>query len=278
MLRNARIAVVVPAYNEADHIGLVLRSVPAYVDRIVVVDDGSNDRTAAHAEAVGDQRVSVIRHVHNAGVGMALSSGYQRALADGADVVAVMAGDGQMHPDDLAALLAPVVAGDADYAKGDRLSHPEVFRRMPRLRWMGNHVLSLGTRWATGLAVRDSQCGYTALHKRAAERLAWPELWRGYGYPNDLLGQLADAGARVCDVVVRPVYADEKSGIRLRHALFVIPFVLARVLLRRVRIALALRRMVESAHNARALGSVPSHPEIAACSDFAPGSSQKVQA
>jgi hypothetical protein len=103
-------------------------------------------------------------------------------------------------------------------------------------------------------------------------------LWRGYGYPNDLLGQLADVGARVCDVVVQPVYADEKSGIRLRHALFVIPFVLARVLLRRMRIALALRRVVVSAHNTRALATLPSHPEIATCSDFAPAASQKAQA
>jgi glycosyltransferase involved in cell wall biosynthesis len=235
MWRNARIAVVVPAYNEAEHIGLVLRSIPPYVDRILVVDDGSCDRTASQAEAIGDARVSVIRHRDNRGVGMALSSGYRRALDEGADVVAVMAGDGQMHPDDLAPLLAPVVAGDADYAKGDRLSHPEAFLRMPRVRFVGNHVLSFWTRRATGLAVRDSQCGFTALHRRTAERLAWNGLWRGYGYPNDLLGLLAEVGARVCDVVVRPIYADEKSGIRIRHALFVIPFVLARVFARRMR-------------------------------------------
>jgi glycosyltransferase involved in cell wall biosynthesis len=270
MWRNARIAVVVPAYNEAEHIGLVLRSVPAYVDRIVVVDDGSLDRTAVRAEAVGDPRVDVLRHTQNAGVGMALCSGYRHALADGADVIAVMAGDGQMHPDDLALLLAPVVAGEADYAKGDRLSHPEVFRRMPRLRWIGNHVLSLGTRWATGLTVRDSQCGYTALHKRAAELLAWDALWRGYGYPNDLLGRLAAAGARICDVVVQPVYADEKSGIRFRHALLVIPFVLARVWLRRLRSALAQRPVV----NAHALSANALHAER---DDFA-ASSQEAQA
>jgi glycosyltransferase involved in cell wall biosynthesis len=248
MWRNARIAVVVPAYNEAEHIELVLRSVPAYVDDILVVDDGSVDLTALRAESVADPRVRVLRHAQNAGVGMALCSGYRHALADGADVVAVMAGDGQMHPEDLAALLEPIVTGQADYAKGDRLSHPDVLDRMPRLRWLGNHVLSFFTRRATGLAVRDSQCGYTALHRRFGERLAWHELWRGYGYPNDLLGRLAEAGARVCDVVVRPVYADEKSGIGLRHALFVIPFVLTRVLLRRWRFLFAQRD-----HNALSL-------------------------
>ena len=123
---------------------------------------------------------------------------------------------------------------------------------MPLARLLGNQVLSFWTRLATGLAVQDSQCGYTALHRRIGERLPWHTLWRGYGYPNDLLGRLAESGARVCDVGVRPVYADEKSGIRLRHALFVIPFVLARVLARRARMLLAQRREA-SAHNALAL-------------------------
>ncbi|MEY4580424.1 MAG: hypothetical protein RL701_5127 [Pseudomonadota bacterium] len=237
MFRNAQIAVVVPAFNESRLIASTLRAVPSYVDHIVVVDDGSHDATASCAEGVAklDPRLIVLRHAHNAGVGKALGTGYQRALAEGADVVVVMAGDGQMHPDDLAALLAPVVAGHADYAKGNRLAHPEVLRRMPLTRLVGNEVLSRLTRVATGLYVHDSQCGYTALHRRVAERLAWNELWPGYGYPNDLLGMLQRLNARVCDVVVRPVYADEESGIRLRHALFVIPYVLLRVLFRRLR-------------------------------------------
>jgi len=151
-----------------------------------------------------------------------------------------MAGDAQMHPDDLPALLSPVVEGEVDYAKGNRLAHPDAYARMPLTRFIGNQILSLLTRVATGVPVHDSQCGYTALHRRVAERIAWHELWSGYGYPNDLLGQLQCLGARVRDVVVRPVYADEQSGIRLHHALFVIPYVLARVLLRRARVALTL--------------------------------------
>jgi len=233
MWRGARITVVVPAYDEAKHIASTLRGIPAYVDRIVVVDDGSRDDTAAEARRVGDRRVCVVRHGANQGVGRALCTGYLRAFADGADIAVVMAGDGQMHPDDLPRLLAPIVAGEADYVKGDRLSHPEVRQRMPPLRLLGNHVLSLGTRVATGLSVRDSQCGYTALHRRAAEHVPWHELWRGYGYPNHLLGILSLRGARVRDRVVRPVYADEASGIGWRHALLVIPFVLARVAWRR---------------------------------------------
>ena len=236
MFRNAQIAVIVPAYNEGRHIAATLRSVPAYVDHVIVVDDGSGDDTVrrAHNVAEADPRLCVLRHAHNAGVGAALRTGYLHALAVGAEIVAVMAGDGQMHPEDLAALLAPVVNGEADYAKGNRLAHPEVVRRMPWTRLLGNQALSLMTRWATGLRVHDSQCGYTALHRRVAEQLPWDALWSGYGYPNDLLGKLQQLDARVCDVVVRPVYADEQSGIRLRHALFVVPYVLLRVLLARL--------------------------------------------
>jgi glycosyltransferase involved in cell wall biosynthesis len=234
MLGDARIAVVVPAYDEAPWIGETLRAVPAYVDDVVVVDDGSRDRTAAIVAGTSEARVTLVRHARNQGVGAALRTGYAHAFARGADVVAVMAGDGQMHADDLVALLAPVVSGQADYAKGDRLSHARAWRAMPRARLLGNHVLSLCTRWATGLAVRDSQCGYTALARRAAERVPLDDLWRGYGYPNDLLGLLAATGARVRDVVVRPVYRGEASGIGVRHALVVIPYVLARVVMRRL--------------------------------------------
>lgn len=241
MWRDVRIAVVVPAYNEEKLIGLTLRSVPRYVDRIIVVDDGSADGTAREVTRVADPRVQLLRHAQNRGVGSALCTGYVQAFKDGAEIVAVMAGDGQMHPDDLTNLLEPLVAGRADYAKGDRLSHPEAFDRMPFARYIGNHVLTVGTRIATGLPIRDSQCGYTALHLRAAQRVPWHALWRGYGYPNDLLGLLSVARARVRDVVVRPVYADERSGIRLHHALLVIPFVLAGILWRRLRVGLGLR-------------------------------------
>lgn len=234
MLRRAQIAVVVPAYNEAPHIARTLRTMPAFVDRILVVDDASTDGTSAAAREVGDPRVQLVRHARNRGVGAAIKSGYLHAFLGGADAVAVMAGDGQMHPDDLPALLAPVLRGEVDYTKGDRLSHPQARARMPFLRYLGNHLLSALTRVVTGARVSDSQCGYTALSQRALSRVPLAALWDGYGYPNDLLGHLSLARVPLQDVVVRPVYGAEKSGIGLRHALLVIPFVLSRVLLRRL--------------------------------------------
>jgi len=234
LLGSAQIAVVVPAYNEAPHIARTLRSIPACVDRVIVVDDGSRDATAELAIAVADARVQLARHSRNRGVGAALKTGYRLALDSGADVVAVMAGDGRMDPDDLLALLLPVARGEVDYAKGDRLSHPLARARMPLPRYLGNHLLSALTRLALGLQLNDSQCGYTALGRGALERLPLRLLWDGYGYPNDLLGWLRLSGARMRDVVVRPIYGSETSGIGLRHALFVIPFLLLRGGLRRL--------------------------------------------
>jgi glycosyltransferase involved in cell wall biosynthesis len=233
-----KIAVVVPAFCEERLIPRTLRGIPEFVSLIVVVDDASSDRTREAAKSVGDARVRVVRHAVNRGVGAAIATGYRTAFAAGADVCAVMAGDAQMDPDDLWALVAPVVRGEVDYCKGDRMSHPQARTLMPRQRWLGNGMLSWLTQRAIGLRVRDSQCGYTALSARAAAQLPLEKLWPRYGYPNDLLGMLAERGLSMREVVVRPVYADETSGIGLRHALLVIPFVLMRVLLRRMTVTL----------------------------------------
>jgi glycosyltransferase involved in cell wall biosynthesis len=232
-LGGARVFVVVPAYNEARLIGRTLAGIPPWVTRVVVVDDASTDGTPEAALAAGDPRVEVLRLARNRGVGAAIAAGYRAAFDQGARVCVVMAGDAQMDPRDLPEVIAPVLRGEADYVKGDRLSYPAARQHMPRTRWLGNWVLSTLTELVTGLDVRDSQCGYTALSARAAALLPLEQLWPRYGYPNDLLGLLAERGLPVREVVVRPVYADEISGVGWRHALFVVPFVLARVFVRR---------------------------------------------
>lgn len=232
MLHGRSIAVVVPAYNEALLLGRVLETMPDYVDLIVVVDDASTDATATIAEAFLDSRLRVLRHSTNRGVGAALMTGYAAAFGEGADIAAVMAGDAQMAPEDLLPLLEAMNRG-ADYAKGNRLAWPGVRQAMPPLRYLGNRSLSLLTRFATGLEIEDSQCGYTALSRRAYDALPMHRLWQGYGYPNDLLSLLAQHGRRVEDVPVKPVYGQEQSGIGWRHALVVIPMLLARATQRR---------------------------------------------
>ena len=226
MWHGARVAVIVPAYQEERLIERMLSRLPAFIDNIYVVDDASTDATSERAARREDVRVSVLRHTHNRGVGAAIVTGYERALADGADLLAVMAGDDQMDPAELPLLLDRVWRGGADYAKGNRFLHPEA-ARMPWLRRLGSSMLSVLTRSATALDVDYCQCGFTVLSALAARRLPLGELWPRYGYPNDLLGMLAAAGSRVMDVPVRPVYADEQSGLRAHHVV-TIALVIAR--------------------------------------------------
>jgi len=145
----------------------------------------------------------------------------------GVDIVAVMAGDAQMDPEDLPQLLYPVATGRADYAKGDRLSWPDVIRQMPLERFMANHVLSMFTRYTSGYReVRDSQCGYTAISAKMIGLLRFDKIYHRYGFPNDLLAHLHSLGARLAQVPVRPVYGAERSGISLFEAGFKVPRVL----------------------------------------------------
>jgi glycosyltransferase involved in cell wall biosynthesis len=236
VLYEKSLTVVVPAFNTGARVARVLDTLPAYVDRVVVVDDASTDDTAAHLASRTNARIEVVRHPINLGVGAAIATGYLRALAHRADMVAVMAGDAQMHPDDLSGLCEPVARGRADYAKGNRLAHPECVRVMPLTRLAGNVVLSALTRAATGLShIGDSQCGYTVAARRVIEGLDVEHLWNRYGYPNHLLGALAHAGFRVEDVTVRAVYDGEKSGVRLRDALVTVPRILGLVAWARLR-------------------------------------------
>jgi glycosyltransferase involved in cell wall biosynthesis len=230
MLRGAHIAVVVPAHDEERWIAEVVRTLPAFVDTAVVVDDASGDATA---EIARDAGALVIEHPTNRGVGAAIVTGYRVARSRGADVVAVMAGDGQMDPRDLEAVVAPVVDGAADYVKGNRFAHPEVAARMPAHRLHAGRALAWLTGRAAGLDdLHDSQCGYTAIAGHALDTLDLGALWPGYGYCNDLLGALARRRLRVREVVVRPVYRGEASGLRPWH-LGTIGFLIARAAWRR---------------------------------------------
>jgi glycosyltransferase involved in cell wall biosynthesis len=222
MFEGRRVTVVVPAYNEERLIGRVLETMPAMVDRIIVVDDASTDRTPqvlAEAQARYRDRLRVVRLVSNAGVGGAIVAGYKAALEENDDtgLVAVMAGDAQMDPDDLPKLLAPLAQGKADYTKGNRLFTGEAWRIIPRHRYIGNAILSLLTKVASGYwHVADSQSGYTAITVAALRVVQLDRLYRRYGFPNHLLVELNNYDFRVRDVAIRPVYGvGEVSGIRL---------------------------------------------------------------
>lgn len=222
MLEGNRIGVVVPAYNEEKLIGRVIETMPDFVDRIYVIDDCSQDGTCDRVRSYLDRpsfngRLELIHHTVNQGVGGAIITGYHQAVEDGMDVVAVMAGDAQMDPEELAIVIGPVIEGKADYVKGNRLFTGEAWHLIPRYRYLGNAFLSLLTKIASGYwHVADSQTGYTAISRQALEILPLDALYKRYGYPNHLLVMLNVYEFRVKDISVRPVYnIGEKSGIRL---------------------------------------------------------------
>ena len=218
MLAGKTVGVVVPAYDEEALVATTIEGVPPFVDRIFVVDDASRDGTAAAARATGDARVEVITHERNAGVGAAIVSGYHRAVAEGIDVTCVMAADNQMDPTDLEKIALPVARGELEYAKANRLITGEAWKVIPRSRYLGNAVLSLLTKVASGYwHVADSQSGYTAASREILEQLDLDRIYHGYGFPNDMLVHLNVWNARVRDIPSRPVYGvGERSGIKIR--------------------------------------------------------------
>jgi len=226
MFEGRRVTAVVPAYNEEKLIGRVLDTMPALVDRIIVVDDASCDGTSqllAQAQGLLGERLRVIRHAQNGGVGAAIITGYKAALVENDDngLVVVMAGDAQMDPDDLPRLLHPLARGETDYAKGNRLFTGQAWKIIPRQRYLGNAVLSFLTKAASGYwHVADSQSGYTAISVETLKLLQLDRLYRRYGFPNHLLVELNNYDFRVRDVPIKPVYGiGEESGIRLHSVI-----------------------------------------------------------
>ena len=183
----------------------------------MVVDDVSTDATVARAREVGDPRIEVVVHEVNGGVGAAIVTGYERCRDDGIDVTCVMAADNQMDPAELIELVTPVARGETDYAKANRLVTGEAWTLMPRARYLGNAMLSLLTKIASGYwHVADSQAGYTALSLDVLQRLDLDRVYRRYGFPNDMLVHLNVVNARVRDVPSRPIYGvGERSGIKV---------------------------------------------------------------
>jgi glycosyltransferase involved in cell wall biosynthesis len=230
VLEGKRVAVVVPAHNEEKLIGETIRGIPGFVDRIYVVDDLSTDGTVEAVRALADPRVELIEHERNLGVGGAILTGYHRALAERVDVTAVMAADAQMDPEDLETLAGPVARGEVDYAKANRLFTGQAWEVIPRYRYLGNAMLSLLTKIASGYwHVADSQSGYTAISLQYLELLDLDRIYPRYGFPNDLLVHLNVWNARVRDYPSRPIYGvGERSGIRLRKVVPAISWLLVK--------------------------------------------------
>lgn len=216
MLQDKKIAVVVPAYNEEYLINKTLGSIPSFVDAVIVVDDCSKDSTVEKIKNCSDERIILVRHKVNSGVGKTIVSGYKEFLKYDFDIAVVMGADAQMHPEDLIAVIDPVLNSRVNYSKGNRFLCRKYLSQMPVLRRIGNFSFSLLSRVASGYYnIFDTQCGFTAVDKETLASIELDRLYPRYGFPTDMLAKLNMVSAKVVDVPVRAVYDKEKSGIKV---------------------------------------------------------------
>ena len=210
------IGIVIPARNEEAHIGRVLETLPTFVDHAIVIDDGSTDATYNRANSASSEAKVTILQTTGLGVGAAIDLGHQHLLKtiEHPFVSVVMAGDGQMDPKDLSAVLQPILDDEADYIKGNRMSTSSDIEQMPRKRRRASQILAWLTTLASGRVVTDPQCGFTATSSQLLRQWNWEHSWKGYGYPNYWLIHLASQGWRVRDVPAKAVYGQEQSGIQ----------------------------------------------------------------
>ena len=233
MYKQKKVGIVIPAYNEENLLPRVIETLPEFVDRIIIVDDHSTDKTGRIIEEyqkhdVFKHKIVSIRHEKNQGVGGAIATGYKYALKEQIDVTVVMAGDAQMDPADLEKIIDPVVTGQVDYAKGNRLFTGEAWDIIPKHRYLGNAFLSLLTKIASGYwHLADSQSGYTAISLHALKSINIDRIYKRYGMPNDLLVKLNLQDIKVKDIPITPVYnIGEKSGIKIGRIVFSLSFLL----------------------------------------------------
>jgi dolichol-phosphate mannosyltransferase len=211
------IAVVIPSYRVTRHILGVIAGMGPEVTRIYVVDDKCPDSSGALVRReCTDPRVRVIEHVENQGVGGAVMTGYQAAIADGMDVIVKVDGDGQMDPRLIPQFVLPILRGEADYAKGNRFFDLEQIRAMPPMRLFGNAVLSLMTKLSSGYwDLFDPTNGFTAIHADAARHLPFAKISRRYFFETDMLFRLNTLQAVVVDVPMDATYGDEVSNLKI---------------------------------------------------------------
>jgi glycosyltransferase involved in cell wall biosynthesis/CheY-like chemotaxis protein len=222
--RENNICVVIPAWNDEKHIGKTLDSIPDYIFRIYAVDDASTDQTPEiiRKYAEKDPRITLIRHDKNKGEGASVTSGYREALKESMDIAVVMTGNNEMDPAYLSAFLDPIIKRQADYAVGNRLQGPEYRKLMTGWEFFSNALLTLLTKIASGYwQLMDPQNNYTAISKRALERIDPNTIYPRYGYCNDILVRLNTYGFKVVNVKhpARHIVG-EVTGVRYRTYIF----------------------------------------------------------
>jgi glycosyltransferase involved in cell wall biosynthesis len=220
-----KVGAVIPCYRVRRHIVDVVERALTQVDVVYVVDDCCPEQSGLLvAEHFDSPKVKVIRHEINKGVGGAVISGYLAAQADAVDIVVKLDGDGQMDPDKIPALIAPIVACTADYTKGNRFFYIEYLRKMPAIRIFGNSTLSFINKMSSGYwNIMDPTNGFTAIHSTALNALDLDKIAKRYFFESDMLFRLNIIRAVVRDVPMPAIYGDEESNLKIGRVLLDFP-------------------------------------------------------
>lgn len=215
--KEMRIGVVIPSYKVRNHILQVIAAIGTEVERIYVIDDCCPDKSGDFVEShCQDQRVVVIRHAQNQGVGGAVLTGYRAAISENIDIIVKVDGDGQMDPELIPQFIAPILSGNADYTKGNRFFDLEQIHAMPKARLIGNAGLSLLTKISSGYwDLFDPTNGYTAIHRNVASHLPFHKISKRYFFETDMLFRLGTLRAVAVDVPMHAKYADEVSNLKI---------------------------------------------------------------
>lgn len=221
---DLKVAAVVPAYRVRQHLAGVISSLPTRIGIIVVVDDCCPERSGEVAEQIGDARVTVVYHSKNKGVGGAVKTGCEKACELGAEVIVKVDGDGQMDPRHIDRLVAPLIAGEAAYTKGNRFWYIRELERMPWLRRLGNLVLSFWVKAASGQwSIFDPTNGYVAIRADVFKSLDLTRVSDDYFFEISLLIELGKRAFRVFDVPMPSIYNDEKSSLSIKRVIVSFP-------------------------------------------------------
>lgn len=213
---SATIAVVIPSYKVKAHLAGVVAAIGPEVALIYAVDDACPEQSVEVLNDCADPRVRILRHAQNQGVGGAVMTGYRAAIADGADVIVKVDGDGQMDPALIMHFAGPICAGEADYTKGNRFFRLDEIRNMPAMRLFGNAVLSLMTKLSSGYwDLFDPTNGYTAIHADVARHLPFDKISSRYFFETDMLFRLNTLRALVLDIPMDARYGDEVSNLKI---------------------------------------------------------------
>lgn len=235
MYKEMRVSVIIPCYNVADHIHHVVSSIPDLVDHIIVVDDACPEHSGDIVGEMDDDRLSVIVHEQNKGVGGAVKTGYRKALELQSDIIIKLDGDGQMDPEHIRRLIAPLITGRTGYTKGNRFRDFSRLNTMPRMRLFGNSVLSFLIKLVSGYwNLMDPTNGYTAIAKEALQWIDMKAVDDRYFFEISMLVQLNIHDVHVEDVDIPALYGNEKSNLQVRSIMRQYPSKLLASFFRRI--------------------------------------------